>query len=70
MGLKTTIQLINRKNSQQYFINFPAACAQMLELEKGEVVEWVITDDGDLLLKRSCERKKSDVPRAESNGEN
>lgn len=30
-----------------------SACAQMLDLEKGEVVEWVITGKGDLMLKRS-----------------
>jgi hypothetical protein len=53
MGFKTRVQLIQRKKSQQYYINFPSACAQMLDLKKGEVVEWVITGDGDLMLKRS-----------------
>lgn len=53
MGFRTRVQLIQRKKSQQYYINFPSACAQMLDLKKGEVVEWVITDDGDLMLKRS-----------------
>ena len=53
MGFKTRVQLIQRKTSQQYYINFPSACAQMLDLKKGEVVEWVITGKGDLMLKRS-----------------
>lgn len=56
MGFKTTVQLIQRKKSRQFYINFPSACAQMLNLKKGEVVEWVITNDGDLMLKRSPER--------------
>ena len=32
--------------------NFPSALAQMMDLCKGEVVEWVLTPDGDLLLRR------------------
>ena len=52
MGFKTKVQLINRKESQQWYINFPSACAQMMDFEKGEVVEWVLTDTGNLILKR------------------
>ncbi len=52
MGFKTKVQLINRKTSQQWYINFPAACAQMMEFQKGEQVEWIITEQGDLILKR------------------
>ena len=52
MGFKTKIQLISRKSSQQWYINFPSACAQMMNFSKGEEVEWVITDNGDLLLTR------------------
>ena len=53
MGFKTKIQLIQRKNSQQFYVNFPSACAQMMGLRKGEVMEWVLTDDGNLLLRRT-----------------
>jgi hypothetical protein len=53
MGFKTKIQLIQRKKSQQFYINFPSACAQMMGFSKGEEVEWVLTDEGDLLLKRN-----------------
>ncbi len=53
MGFKTKVQLIKRKTSQQFYINFPSACAQMMGFRKGEVVEWVLTDDGNLLLKRT-----------------
>jgi len=52
MGFKTKVQLINRKESRQWYVNFPSACAQMMDFEKGEVVEWVLTDSGDLILKR------------------
>lgn len=53
MGFKTKVQLIQRKDSQQFYINFPSACAQMMGFRKGEVVEWHLTDSGDLLLKRT-----------------
>ena len=59
MGFKTKIQLIQRQDSQQFYINFPSACAQMLGLRKGEVVEWEITAGGELLLKRTARRRKA-----------
>ena len=58
MGFKTKIQLIQRKSSQQYYINFPSACAQMLDLRKGEVVDWELSPKGDLLLKRNMRAQK------------
>jgi hypothetical protein len=57
MGFKTRIQLIQRKGSQQFYINFPAACAQMMNFRKGEVVEWEIAAKGELVLKRGVRSK-------------
>jgi hypothetical protein len=52
MGYPTKVQLINRKDSEQWYINFPSAIAQAMEFEKGEVVEWVIQDKAHLVLHR------------------
>jgi antitoxin component of MazEF toxin-antitoxin module len=52
MGYPTKVQLIRRKDSEQWYINFPAAIAQAMEFTKGETVEWVIQDRGRLLLNR------------------
>ena len=52
MGYPAKVQLINRRNSQQWFINFPAAIAQAMEFERGETVEWIIEDKSQLLLQR------------------
>ena len=52
MGYPTKIQLIKRKQSEQWYINFPAAVAQAMEFERGETVEWVIEDKGSLVLRR------------------
>lgn len=52
MGYPTTIQLIQRKRSQQWYVNFPAAVANALDCSKGETVEWTLLDRGRLLLTR------------------
>jgi len=54
MGFPTKIQLIKRAKSEQWYINFPAAVAQAMEFEKGEVVEWVIEDNMKMTLKRNA----------------
>jgi hypothetical protein len=63
MGYPTKIQLIKRKKSEQWYINFPSAIAQAMEFQRGEVVEWLIQDRQTMVLKRedSCldgEKKK------------
>lgn len=55
MGYPTKIQLIKRANSQQWYVNFPAAVAQAIEFNAGEVVEWIIDDHQRLVLQRSQE---------------
>jgi hypothetical protein len=52
MGCPTKVQVIKRKHSEQWYVNFPFAIAQAMEFEKGEVVEWHIEDKGLLALKR------------------
>ena len=55
MGYPTKVQLINRKASQQWYVNFPAALAQACGFVKGETVEWEIQDRNTLVLKRRPE---------------
>lgn len=52
MGFPTKVQLIKRKASEQWYVNFPSAIAQAMEFEKGEIVEWIIEDKGLLALRR------------------
>ena len=52
MGFPTKVQLIKRKQSEQWYINFPSAVAQAMEFERGETVEWFIEDKSLLALKR------------------
>lgn len=52
MGFPTKVQLIKRKESEQWYINFPSAVAQAMEFDKGERVEWIIADKENLILNR------------------
>ena len=52
MGYPTKVQLIKRKQSEQFYINFPAAIAQAMDFSKAEDVEWTISDKKHLILSR------------------
>jgi hypothetical protein len=52
MGLPTKVQLIKRKSSEQWYINFPSAVAQAMDFSRGETVEWSIEDKSLLALRR------------------
>jgi hypothetical protein len=52
MGYPTKVQLIKRKESQQWYVNLPAPVADAMDFKKGEIVEWIIEDRCFLILKR------------------
>lgn len=52
MGYKTKIQLIKRKKSEQWYINFPMQVAQVMGFEKGEDFEWTLVNKNTLNLRR------------------
>jgi hypothetical protein len=52
MGFPTKVQLIHRRASQQWYINFPSALAQAMDFSRGETVEWVVEDKSLLALRR------------------
>lgn len=58
MGYPTKVQVIKRAKSEQWYVNFPAAVAQAIEFQQGEIVEWVIDDHQRLVLQRSNESVK------------
>lgn len=60
MGYPTTVQLISRAKTEQWYVNFPAAVARALDFEKGEVVEWTIDTRKRLILTRKLKQKESD----------
>ncbi len=63
MGYETRVQVIKRKKSQQWYVNFPSALAQALELTPSEVVEWVVeTKDKLILLRPHRDRRRPAGP--------
>ncbi|MFH1825949.1 MAG: hypothetical protein ABH823_01480 [bacterium] len=58
MGYPTTVQLIDRKKTEQWYVNFPAAIARAMDFEKGEVVEWTIENKRRLTLRRTTKKPK------------
>jgi antitoxin component of MazEF toxin-antitoxin module len=58
MGYPTTVQLIDRKKTEQWYVNFPAAIARAMDFEKGEVVEWTIENKRQLTIRRKVKQPK------------
>ena len=52
MGYKVKIQKIERATNKTYYVNFPGAFADAINLEKGEQMEWFIEDRNCFVLKR------------------
>jgi hypothetical protein len=52
MGYPVKIQKVERPTNQSYYLNFPSALAQLLDIKKGELFEWEIETKNLLLLKR------------------
>ena len=52
MGYKTKIQLIQRKDSQQWLFNIPSAIGEALELKKGETLDLTIKNKNSLIVRR------------------
>jgi hypothetical protein len=53
MGYSTRVQVIKRKNSEQWYVGLPAPVARALEFTRSEEVEWIIEDKEYLVLRRT-----------------
>lgn len=52
MAHRTKVQLIRRRASQQWYVNFPAAVAEVMDFQRGETVEWELVDRTQMVLNR------------------
>ena len=57
MGYTVKIQKVNRPTNTSYYLSFPSALAQLLDVTKGEEFEWVVEDKNLILLKRVNTKK-------------
>ena len=57
MAYQSKVQVIQRGGkNRQYYLICPAPLAQALDIEKGEVIEWVVEDKHTLTLRRPLRR--------------
>ncbi len=69
MGYASTVQVIRRGGkNRQYYLICPSPLAQALEMEKGEVVEWVVEDKQTLVVKRRAGRRAATGRRRKRHG--
>jgi len=63
MAYQSTVQLIQRGGkNRQYYPICPAPLAQAMEIEKGEVIDWVVVDQYTLRIER-VEAREAKQPR-------
>lgn len=64
MGYESTVQVIQRGGkNRQWYLTCPAPLRQAMEIEKGEVVEWVVEDKHTLVLRRTPRRVEASSTR-------
>ena len=61
MGYLIKVQKVERPTNRSYYLNFPVALAEAIDLAKGEEWEWSVEDKNTLVLTRklSKPRRKS-----------
>ena len=57
MGYRVRIQKVQRPTSRSFYLNFPMALAEALDVKKGETFEGAIQDRNTLIVKRVAQSK-------------
>jgi hypothetical protein len=58
-GYVVKLQKVERPTNRSYYVNFPVALAEAMDMEKGEEFVWIVEDKNTLIFKR----KKTRPPR-------
>ena len=53
MGYSVKLQKVERPTNRSYYLNFPTALAEAMQVEKGEEFIWVVEDRNTLILQRA-----------------
>ena len=61
MGYQVKIQKVQRPTNRSFYVNMPTPLADAIELEKGEVFEWLIEDKNTLVFKRAKAKPFKDL---------
>ena len=52
MGYRVKIQKVQRPSNRSFYLNFPMALAEALDVQKGETFEWSVQDRNTLIVRR------------------
>lgn len=58
MGYKTKVQKVERPTNTSFYVNFPSALAQAMNVSKGEEFEWILEDKNMVLFERVNKQPK------------
>lgn len=58
MGYLIKIQKVERPTNRSYYLNFPVALAEAIDLAKGEEWEWSVEDKNTLVLIRKTKKTR------------
>jgi len=58
MGYLIKIQKVERPTNRSYYLNFPVALAEAINLAKGEEWEWSVEDKNTLVLTRKTKKTR------------
>ena len=68
MGHVVKIQRVDRGQTRSFYLNFPAALADAMEVEKGESFEWLLEDKNTVWLRRTNPKALRKLPRKRKEG--
>ena len=57
MGYTVKVQKITRPKCISYYANIPTAVVETMQIQKGELMEWILEDRDTLILRRTIPRK-------------
>jgi antitoxin component of MazEF toxin-antitoxin module len=62
-GYVVKLQKVERPTNRSYYVNFPVALAEAMDMRKGEEFSWIVEDKNTLIFKR----KRARTPRTLEN---
>jgi|WetSurMetagenome_2_1015567.scaffolds.fasta_scaffold1730008_1 hypothetical protein len=59
VGYRVKMQKVERPTNRSYYVNFPVALAEAMNMKKGELYDWIIEDKNTLIFRRVVPQKKA-----------
>jgi hypothetical protein len=63
MGHVVKIQRVDRGRTRSFYLNFPAALADVMQVDKGEQFEWLLEDKNTVWLRRTAPKSRRRPPK-------